>query len=152
MSSDHAAPRVAEGHRLRNVTALLIICGAVVFLLVQGISGSLNFYETVGEALHHRGDLKTSTFRLEGVVEPGSIVATSTGASFTLAEGAQRIEVVNTGTPPQLFQANIPVVVSGHFTSQPGNHFVSNQILVKHSSSYVAAHPDRVKAKDGTVR
>lgn len=152
MTGEVAEPRLAKSHRVRNVSALLVICGAVAFLLVQGISGSLNFYETVGEALHHRSDLKESTFRLEGVVAPGSIIATDKGASFALVEGKQRIDVVNTGTPPQLFQGNIPVVVSGHFTSGPGNHFVSNQILVKHSSSYVASHPDRVKAKDGTVR
>ena len=130
----------------------MVIGAAVTFLLVEGISSSLNFYETVGEALHHRNDLGTSVFRLEGVVVPGSINATATGATFTVSEGEQHIEVVNTGTPPQLFQGNIPVVVSGHFTKQPGNHFVSNQILVKHSSSYVAAHPDRVKAGDGSVR
>jgi cytochrome c-type biogenesis protein CcmE len=152
MTSEVAEPRLAKGHRIRNISALFVICGAVVFLLVQGISGSLNFYETVDEALHHRSDLKGSTFRLEGVVVPGSIIATDSGASFALSEGKHRIDVVNTGTPPQLFQGNIPVVVSGHFTTQPGNHFVSDQILVKHSSSYVAAHPDRVKAKDGTVR
>lgn len=152
MTSEVAQPRLAKRHRLRNVSALLVLCGAVMFLLVEGISGSLNFYESVGEALHHRSALKESTFRLEGVVLPGSIVATNKGASFTLVEGSKRIDVVNSGTPPQLFQGNIPVVVSGHFTSKRGNHFVSNQILVKHSSSYVAAHPDRVKAKDGTVR
>ncbi len=152
MTVSAPTPRVPKRHRVRNVSALAVICGAVVFLLVQGISGSLNFYETVGEALKHRGELKTTTFRLEGVVEPGTIVATDKGARFTLVEGKHRIAVVNVGTPPQLFQGNIPVVVSGHFTTAPGNHFLSNQILVKHSSSYVADHPNRVTAKDGTVR
>lgn len=131
---------------------MVVIAGAVVFLLVKGITGSLNFYETVNEALKQHASLGTSTFRLEGLVKPGSIVATASGASFTLVEGSHHIDVVNTGTPPQLFQGNIPVVVSGHFASKQSTAFLSNQILVKHSSTYIADHPDRVKASNGTVR
>ena len=151
-STPPAPSRGAAPHRRRNLTAMAVIAGAVVFLLVKGISGSLNFYETVNEALKQQDSLGTSTFRLEGVVKPGSIVATATGASFTLVEGNHHIDVVNTGTPPQLFQGNIPVVVSGHFASKQSTTFVSNQILVKHSSTYIADHPDRVKAQNGTVR
>ena len=59
--------------------------------------------------------------------------------------------VENRGSPPQLFQPDIPVVVVGHFASGGSYVFVSNQIMVKHSASYVAAHPDRVRGKDGKV-
>ncbi|HUC04726.1 MAG TPA: cytochrome c maturation protein CcmE, partial [Acidimicrobiales bacterium] len=62
------------------------------------------------------------------------------------------VRVANTGSPPQLFQANIPVVVVGHFASASSDEFVSNQILVKHSASYIAKYPGRVRAKNGTVR
>jgi cytochrome c-type biogenesis protein CcmE len=57
--------------------------------------------------------------------------------------------VANTGSPPQLFQANIAVVVVGHFTSDVSHNFVSHQILVKHSENYCAAHPGRVKVTEG---
>ena len=57
------------------------------------------------------------------------------------------MHVANTGSPPQLFQARIPVVVVGHFTSDTSNEFVSNSILVKHSATYSAQYPGRVKAK-----
>ena len=43
------------------------------------------------------------------------------------------MHVANTGSPPQLFQARIPVVVVGHFTSATSTRFVSNTIMVKHS-------------------
>ena len=58
--------------------------------------------------------------------------------------------VTNTGSPPQLFQANIAVVVVGHFTHDVSHTFVSHQILVKHSENYCAAHPGRVKVEEGT--
>ena len=63
--------------------------------------------------------------------------------------GATRLQVENTGSPPQLFQTNIPVIAVGHFS---GTVFVSDQILVKHSSSYIAAHPGRVTAPNGSKR
>jgi len=59
--------------------------------------------------------------------------------------------VTNTGSPPQLFQPGIPVIVVGHFVGA-SDRFVSDQILVKHSNSYIAAHPNRVKALNGTTR
>jgi cytochrome c-type biogenesis protein CcmE len=68
---------------------------------------------------------------------------------FVVGAGSTRIEVDNTGTPPQLFQVDIPVIAVGHFS---GSTFVSNQILVKHSSTYIAAHPGRVTAPNGTKR
>ena len=55
----------------------------------------------------------------------------------------------NIGSPPQLFQANIPVIAVGHFA---GNLFASDQILVKHSSNYIAQHPTRVTAPNGSKR
>jgi cytochrome c-type biogenesis protein CcmE len=69
--------------------------------------------------------------------------------NFTVGSGSARVAVVNTGSPPQLFQVNIPVIAVGHFD---GNTFVSDQILVKHSSSYIAEYPNRVTAPNGTKR
>jgi cytochrome c-type biogenesis protein CcmE len=71
-----------------------------------------------------------------------------------MTSGSTKVPVVNTGSPPQLFGANIPVIAVGHFngTSLTGLSFVSNQILVKHSSNYIAAHPGRVTAPNGSKR
>ena len=55
------------------------------------------------------------------------------------------MHVANTGSPPDLFQPRIPVVVVGHFTSETSSDFVSNTIMVKHSATYTAQYPNRVK-------
>jgi cytochrome c-type biogenesis protein CcmE len=89
---------------------------------------------------------------LEGVVKPHTIDRTSRGASFVMTGGDKEVFVNATGSPPQLFQANIPVVVEGHFTSETSDNFVATQILVKHTATYIAKHPNRVKAPNGTVR
>ncbi|HLN16677.1 MAG TPA: cytochrome c maturation protein CcmE [Acidimicrobiales bacterium] len=144
--------RRAPRQRVRLMVVGAVLVAAFVYILAEGLGSSLNYFDTVDQALAQKTSLGTSTFRLEGVVVPGTVVRTDSGADFTVAEGGQRVTVRNTGTPPQLFQANLPVVVVGHFASTTSDTFLSNQILVKHSASYIAAHPGRVKAPNGSVR
>ena len=101
----------------------------------------------------HRGAIGTREIRLEGVVVAHTIARTATGATFALA-GAHHhdVRVSATGSPPQLFAANIPVVVVGHFSSATSWHFLGTQILVKHTASYIAQHPHRVRAPNGSTR
>jgi cytochrome c-type biogenesis protein CcmE len=132
---------------------LVVLVLAILALLSQGILHSLNYFETVNEALGHRAKIGTEVIRLEGVVEPGSISRSANGASFVLTGSKdRRIYVASHGSPPQLFQANIPVVVVGHFVSSTSMHFDGSQIMVKHTANYIAAHPSRVKAPNGSTR
>jgi cytochrome c-type biogenesis protein CcmE len=142
-------PRRRSSKRLWLVFAVLL--AAFVFLLVEGLGSSLNFFDTVDQALAHRATLGTRDFNLEGDVVAGSIHPTAVGTDFTIAEGGNKVAVASTGNPPQLFQVRIAVVVIGHFTSSRSRDFVSHQILVKHSENYCAANPKRVKSKSGNV-
>jgi cytochrome c-type biogenesis protein CcmE len=129
-----------------------VLVAALVWLLAEGLGSSLDYFDTVDQALAHRTTLGTTTFRLEGTVVAGTVRATALGTDFTVAEGAKSVVVHNTGSPPQLFQPGIPVVVVGHFDSTSGATFLSDQIMVKHSADYIAQHPNRVKASNGSVR
>jgi cytochrome c-type biogenesis protein CcmE len=126
-----------------------VLVGAFAFLLVEGLGSSLNYFETVDQALAHKATLGSRTFRLEGVVVPGSVHRTPGGVRFEAAGTVGNVTVINHGNPPQLFQPNIPVVVVGHFS---GSSFVSDQLIVDHSAQYVQQHPNRVKAPNGTTR
>jgi cytochrome c-type biogenesis protein CcmE len=143
------APGRGRSHRLRYVGVGVVLVAAFAFLLVKGLGSSLDYYLTVDQAVHQKASLGSRDFRLEGVVVPGTVHDTATGVDFTVRSNGVSAQVSNTTNPPQLFQPNIPVVVVGHFS---GNVFDSNQILVKHSSSYVAAHPNRVTAPNGSKR
>lgn len=150
--SDHPRfpdPVAAPSHKVRYVVVGLVLVGALVFLVAKGLGSALNFYLPANQAVAQKASLGTSTFNLEGLVEPNSVHATRHGVNFVVGAGSTRVEVVNTGTPPQLFQVDIPVIAVGHFS---GSTFVSDQILVKHSSTYIAAHPGRVTAPNGTKR
>lgn len=136
-------PRRRISWRLLAVFAVLAV--ALVFLLAEGLGSSLDYFDTVSQAMAHRQTLGTQTFRLEGTVVPNSIRATDAGSNFTICQGSHVVHVANTGSPPQLFGSRVPVVVVGHFTSDTSDQFLSNSILIKHSSTYSAQHPNRVK-------
>jgi cytochrome c-type biogenesis protein CcmE len=127
----------------------LVLVGAFVFLLVKGLGSALDFYLPADQAVAEEATLGSQTFNLEGVVEPGSIRSTSNGVDFVVTSGATKVQVDNSGSPPQLFQPDIPVIAVGHFSA---GAFVSDQILVKHTANYIAAHPGRVTAPNGTKR
>jgi len=134
-------------HTVRYVVVGIVLVGALVFLLVKGLGSALDFYLPADQAVAQKAQLGDKTFNLEGVVAPGSIHSTASGVDFVVTSGSTRVSVHNTGSPPQLFQPDIPVIAVGHFA---GDLFASNQILVKHSSTYIAQHPARVTAPDGS--
>ena len=144
-----ALPMVPRGHRLRYAVVGLVLVGSLVFLVAKGLGTALDFYLPADQAVAQQATLGSKTFNLEGVVAPGSIHPTATGVDFVVTSGSTRLTVENTGTPPELFQPDIPVIAVGHFR---GTDFVSDQILVKHSSDYIAQHPNRVTAPNGTKR
>jgi cytochrome c-type biogenesis protein CcmE len=146
-----SARRTSPRRRLRLLVVFALLAGAVVYLLVEGLGSSLDYFDTVSQALAHKTRIGTTVFRLEGVVVPGSVRRTAEGADFEVSGGGHRISVHNAGSPPGLFQSNIPVVVVGHFTSSGSDLFVSNQIMVKHSATYIAAHPTRVQGPNGKI-
>jgi len=146
------APGTSKGSpRLRLAMVAVIIAGAVGFLLVKGLGSSLDYFKTVDQAIATKKAVGTSEFRLEGTVVRGTVTRSSTGTTFDVAGGGKTIPVENSGTPPQLFKGGMPVIVVGHFASPTSTTFLSNQIMVKHSSSYVEQHPNRVRASDGSV-
>jgi cytochrome c-type biogenesis protein CcmE len=147
-----AARHRSRRRRTRLLVVFALLAAAIVYLLVEGLGSSLDYFDTVSQALAHRTEIGTSVFRLEGVVVPGSVHRTARGADFEVSGGGHEVVVHNVGSPPQLFQPNIPVVVVGHFASRSSDLFLSNQIMVKHSPTYIAEHPTRVRAPNGTVR
>jgi cytochrome c-type biogenesis protein CcmE len=135
--------------RLRLGLVGVVLAGAFVALVVKGLGGSLNYFETVDQAVADRATLGGHTFRLEGLVVPGTVVRHGSTVRFVAAGTVHRVAVVNSGNPPQLFQPDVPVVVVGHFV---GSVFVSSQIIVDHTAQYIEQFPNRVRAPNGTSR
>ncbi len=123
-----------SGHkRLRVAVVASVFLVALGFLLYEFIGSALNYYLTVPEALVQQHSLGSSSFRLEGRVEAGSVHRTRSGADFAVTGGGHSVNVIAVEQPPQLFQVGIRVVLVGHFQS---NYFWTNRIMIQHSSTY----------------
>jgi cytochrome c-type biogenesis protein CcmE len=127
--------------RRRQVIAAVIILGALAFLAAEGLSNATIYFKTADQAVADRASLGTRDFRIEGTVGK-QVVQNGQTVDFTITSNGVTVPIVDTGSPPQLFKSGIPVVLEGHWQ---GDHYASDQIMVKHTASYVEAHPDRLK-------
>jgi cytochrome c-type biogenesis protein CcmE len=143
-SGDVAPPvrrRGVLGSRRRQVVAALVILAALGFLAAEGLSNATIYFKTADQAVADRAQLGTRQFRIEGTVGQ-QISQVGQTVRFTITANGVTVPIVDTGSPPQLFKTGIPVVLEGHWQ---GGYYASDQIMVKHTASYVEAHPNRVK-------
>jgi cytochrome c-type biogenesis protein CcmE len=130
---------VKRGYAAIFLSVAVAIAG---LLLWQGLKNATVYLKTVDEAAAQRASLGTRRFRLEGIVQPGSVHERKGGVDFVVEENDAEIRVHHVGDPPELFKPSIPVVLEGHFE---GKTFESDRILVKHTSEYREEHKDRVQ-------
>lgn len=142
-------PRPRSWRHLEHPRRLWFVAAAVVialgFVLFEGLTRSLNYYETVNQAVAKRASLGNSTFNIQGTVVKGTVRQTAEGADFTVRNDGVSVKVANVGSPPELFKPGIGVVLVGHFVGS-GDNFASSQIIVKHSSTYTPATTKLAKA------
>ncbi|HTW11003.1 MAG TPA: cytochrome c maturation protein CcmE [Acidimicrobiales bacterium] len=134
--------RRALGNKRQRVVAVVVIAGALGFLVFRGLTNALDYYLTANQAVAQRAELGTSDFRIQGTVQPG-LHQVGTTLHFSITSHNVTVPVVSTGSPSQLFHVGMPVVLEGHWQ---GSLFSSYQIMVQHSSNYVEA-PAKGKAK-----
>jgi cytochrome c-type biogenesis protein CcmE len=119
--------------RLRYIVAGGLCAGAVVFLLVGGLSKNIVYFRTTSEAVKDRAEQGTGRFRLMGAVVNGSRQRTADGVAFEVTDGTERVKVVHRGDPPELFKDGVPVVCEGRWQ---GDVFSSDRIMIKHGADY----------------
>ena len=137
------APARRRPTRTRSIAAAAV-CGLVVVIaivLLVVLADNVVFYRTVSEAVHERKSQGTSRFRLAGAVVPHTVKQTRVGVDFEVTDGKKTVRVVNSGSPPELFKARVPVVCEGHWAE--GLTFASDRILIKHGAQY---QPPKVNA------
>lgn len=129
--------RGSFGSRRQRLLAVLVIVGALGFLLARGLSNALDYYLTAKQAVAQRAVLGDKDFRIQGTVMPG-VHQRGTKLDFVITSSHVDVKIISTGAPPQLFKVGLPVVLQGHWQ---GDTFMSGQIMVQHGSNYVEAKP-----------
>jgi cytochrome c-type biogenesis protein CcmE len=119
----------------------VVVAGALGFLLLRGLGDATLYFRTADEAVAQRQSLGDRRFRIEGDVVAGTVAQSGDAVTFRIASKGVEVPVTHHGDPPELFKPGIPVVLEGHFQ---GDGFASDRIMVKHSESYIADHPERV--------
>jgi len=79
---------------------VVAIVGVLIWLAAGGISETKTYYKTIAELDAMGGHAHSQHIRVGGDVEPGSIVRTASGVSFTLKQDALRLKVVYDGVDP----------------------------------------------------
>ena len=144
--SEQRAPGRTQGRR-RLIIAGIVVLGALGFLVVRGLGNATLYFRTADEAVAQKQQLGERRFRIEGAVVAGSVKEMSNRVAFNIESKGVVVPVSHAGDPPELFKPGIPVVLEGRFD---GDHFASDRILVKHSETYVADHPERVTTVPGS--
>ena len=158
-------PRVPPAARRRRkrpwaLVALLAVVVALLVVVFNGLGDATLFFRNADEAVAQRESLDDRRFRIQGRVVEGSIVPTDTGVDFVIVWNDQEVAIAHQGDPPDLFQADIPVVLEGHWAragdgsdaiepsapvpTDDGWYFASDRFFVKHEEVYVEENPDRV--------
>ncbi|HUF33805.1 MAG TPA: cytochrome c maturation protein CcmE [Acidimicrobiales bacterium] len=146
---DASSPRRQfQRNRLRLGVAIAVVCGALAFLVIQGLGEATTFFRNADEAVAQRDELGTSRFRLQGTVVPGSVQEVGSVADpavlFEVEFHCERVAVRHTGSRPELFQNGIPVVLEGAF-GETGDTYESDRIFVRHTEEYTAEEADRLE-------
>ena len=132
---------VTTTNRRRLWLAGAVVLVALGFLVAQGLGNATLYFRTDDEAVAQRDSLGERRFRIQGAELAGTVRQAGQQVQFDITSNGGDVPIVHRGDPHELFKPGIPVVLEGRFD---GQHFASDRILVKHSETYVAEHPERV--------
>ena len=119
----------------------LAALGVAAALVLNAFQSNLVFFFTPTQVAKNEVP-KDRTFRMGGLVEPGSLVRQKDAltVNFKITDGAQSIPVIYTGILPDLFKEGQGTIVRGKFDDN--GLFVAEEVLAKHDENYM---PPEVK-------
>lgn len=138
---DESARSAPPARKVLAIAAIVVLLGALGLVVFNGLNDAALFYYNVDEALEQREDLGDQRFRMQGSVIDGTIEQVEGGVEFVLAFDGAEVPVHHQGDPPELFSAEIPVILEGRFD---GEGFASDEILIRHDNTYTEEHEDRL--------
>ena len=123
----------------RIAVVLVVIAGALTWVLVRGLGGNLVYYKTPTEILRSGHTLVGQRVRLGGLVLPGTVQTRGQDITFVVSDETTRMSVVDSAGVPSLFRAGQGVVVEGYYGRDGAFH--ADTVLVKHSDNYTPPAP-----------
>ena len=127
--------------------------GIATALVLSAFNKNLVFFFTPSQVAANEAPLGR-TFRIGGMVVPGSLKREGVEVRFAVTDTAKTIPVVYRGQLPDLFREGKGVVAQGHLA--PDGTFTAREVLAKHDENYMppdAAHAlEQAKKAQKTVQ
>lgn len=129
--------------KLAIIGAAVVAVGAGATLAMQAFNENLVFFFSPTQVAAHEAP-QGRTFRLGGVVEPGSVARQADGVTvaFVITDTAANVPVVYKGILPDLFSEGQGVVAQGKLDDK--GVFTASEVLAKHDENYMP--PEAAKA------
>ena len=126
----------------------VVVAAALGYLIAGGIREAAVYYITPAELKEHGASAADRSFRLGGMVVPGSVHwdPGTLRLTFRLTDGKEQVAVLHTGSPPDLFKEGTGASGEGKYMS--GQLFLAHTILAKHSEEYRPPQAGQAQAKD----
>jgi len=123
-------------NRARLILAVLIIIGAIGYLIFFGMQQGVGQILTIEEALQKKYDSNISFIQMEGQInydtvtyEPNKPLIT-----FDITDEKNNITVIFKDVKPDNFDSGYPIIVEGRFLED--GRFLADKLLVKCPSKY----------------
>lgn len=118
----------------------VVALGVATALVLSAFNKNLVFFFTPSQIAAHEAPVGR-TFRIGGMVVPGSVKREGVEVRFVVTDTAKEIPVVYRGQLPDLFKEGKGVVAQGQLG--PDGVFKAREVLAKHDENYMppeAAH------------
>lgn len=117
------------------LAALLVLAaGAIAALVFNAFRSNLVFFYSPTQVAAHEAPAGR-TFRLGGLVEPGSVKRDGVKVNFVVTDSAKTVPVRFEGVLPDLFKEGKGVVAQGAIGSD--GVFRATEVLAKHDENYM---------------
>jgi len=112
----------------------LVALGAATALVLAAFNQNLVFFFTPSQVAAHEAPTGR-TFRIGGMVVPGSLKREGVEVRFVVTDTAKTIAVVYRGQLPDLFREGKGVVAQGQLGAD--GIFTAREVLAKHDENYM---------------
>ena len=121
-------------NRMILVTLLVFGVSLAGYFGIKAFNENLLYFFTPTDVLEGKAP-QGKSFRIGGLVQPGSVVRDDLLVFFTLTDNNKTIEVRFEGILPDLFREGQGIVATGSVSD--GNIFRATEVLAKHDETYM---------------
>ena len=128
------------------LVALLVLGVSLAgYFGIKAFNENLLYFFTPTDVLEGKAP-EAKSFRIGGLVQPGSVIRDDLLVFFTLTDNIKTIKVHFDGILPDLFREGQGIVATGSLSDK--NIFLATEVLAKHDENYMP--PEVKKALEKT--